>query len=244
MVRRSPTDITRVTAPYYRRKGRSRVGRRKGTNAGRTATRAVPHGEPTAMALLDIEHGLAATVPPTGASDNPAEIPPPGAASRTAARRRLPRSPLRGTASCRAVRAPLVAPGRHVPRARGANRRHAADRRRRHRVLWRWRPGRQADPRRDSRHGRRHSADRRTARPIAPLPRRACRAVRAGVEIVVVDNQPRSQETKLVVEVAAARSRHQMRYVAEPRPGSRWRATAAWRRSQPASWPSPTTTWW
>ena len=39
-------------------------------------------------------------------------------------------------------------------------------------------------------------------------------------EIVVVDNRPDLYETRLVVEAAAACSRHQMRYVAEPRPGS------------------------
>ena len=191
-----------------------------------SATRILPlepftHDEPTALALLDLDHGLAATVPPAGASGKPCRDTlllvrlhgqPLDVVYLDRPFEELPRTEL-----SELLWAHLAGPLREHA---APSRRHAADRLRPHRVLWRWRPGRQADPRRDSRHGRRI-----VPTGGRPAQLRRCLAALAeqsgpACEIVVVDNQPRSQETKLVVEVAAARSRHQMRYVAEPRPGS------------------------
>ncbi len=179
------------------------------------------HDEPTALALLDLDHGLAATVPPAGASGKPCRDTlllvrlhgqPLDVVYLDRPFEELPRTEL-----SELLWAHLAGPLReHAARAGGTPPTGFAD------IACcgdgdpAVRPTLGATP--DTvavivPTGGRPAQLRRCLAALAEQSGPAC-------EIVVVDNQPRSQETKLVVEVAAARSRHQMRYVAEPRPGS------------------------
>jgi O-antigen biosynthesis protein len=193
------------------------------------------HDEPTAMALLDLDRGLAATATPAGAAAEPCRDTlllvrlhgqPLDVVHLDRPLAGLPRAEL-----CELLWSRLSGALReHVARAGcAAPPTSAAD-------IARWDDDAAHRAASGAASGATDCAARDTAAPHGavavivptggrPAQLRRCLAALAEqtgppCEVVVVDNQPDLRETRLVVEGAAAASRHHVRYVAEPRPGS------------------------